>query len=266
MEHRVSMEAQNRNLVLHRIIFFSYGALVHLLLLKLYVHHAYAARSIPSFVHDPLLSVIVTFTGGLSVAWLMLGLLDRVRSRGKVRPLRILLRGGFYGVAATFLAVAASSILGSVFLSIRLTSHNWLRPLMFLLAAMDVSTYAMGAALASVPYAFLCGVLGGAYVLALPRREIPGLEPAKQFRDKAKMSATFGVLSLIFALVPFLGVALGAAAIFYGIRALRESRGETSGKIILARAGVAMGGLCVFFWLFSLVVYVAASYGWFGNQ
>jgi hypothetical protein len=260
------MEGQNRNLILHGIIFFCYGALVHLMLLKLYVRHAYAARSIPSFVHAPLLLVIVASTGGLSVAWLMLSMLERVQTRGKVRPLHILLRGGFYGVAATFLAVAASSILGSVSLSLRLTSHNWLRPLMFLLAALDVSTYAMGAALASVPYAFLSGVLGGAYVLAVSRREVPRLEPANQLRDKAKMSTTFGILSLIFALVPFLGAALGAAAIFYGIKALRESRGETSGKMVLAKAGVAMGGLCVFFWLFSLAVYVAASYGWFGNQ
>jgi hypothetical protein len=259
------MEPQNRNLVLHGIIFFCYGALVHLLLLKLYVHRAYAARSMPSFVHAPLLSVIVACTGGLSVGWLMLSLLEWARSCGRGRALRILLRGGFYGLAATILAVAASSILGSLFLSTRLTSHNWLRPLMFLLAATDVSTYAMGAALASVPYAFLFGVLGGAYVLALPRREIPGLEPAKQFRDKAKASAILGTLSLIFALVPLLGVALGAAAIFYGIRALRESRGESSGKMVLAKAGVAAGGLCVFFGLFSLVVYMAASYGWFGN-
>src|SRR6266849_1847574 len=102
---------------------FLYGALVHLLLLKRYEYRSHwRGVTPPPFITHPLTYIGVALTGGTSVSWFMLRLLRRVRELGNVRPWRVLLRAGLYGICATILALAVFFFLASIVLSQRTAS------------------------------------------------------------------------------------------------------------------------------------------------
>src|SRR5437867_11918768 len=111
------MRSWNRNpLLLQAILFFFYGAVAHILLLRAYVRHAYPQNLEPDFVKNPITHAIVALVGGVFVASLFLFLLKRARSPHRVHAALLLIRAGLYGIAATILTAAGCSLVGALLL------------------------------------------------------------------------------------------------------------------------------------------------------
>ena len=259
-------EDSRRSLLDHATVFFLYGAIVHLFLFRLAVRHAYLSRPEPSFTHDPLVYAIVVLTGGASVTWLMLTLLQTVRPHDNIHRLRAVLRGGFFGIAATVLTFAGSSLLGAALFSVRISDKQWLRPILFILGTTEIGTYAMAEAITIIPYAFLYGALGGVYVVVFSGKPSANAALMRNPLEYQKLSVTFGILGLLFVLIPFVGFILAGLAILFGIRARREKGITGSTPTTQATLGIILGSLCAGFWVFSVAVYIAATYGWLGNR
>jgi hypothetical protein len=253
---------QHQKRVRQGCIFFSYGALVHALMLKIYLDHAYQRPATPGFASNPITYAILGIAGGISVAWFMLRLLEIALASQRAHPIRVLGRGGLYGIAATMVAVPSASLLASLLLGFRLSSRAWQGPLFSVLLMSEIGTYAMGLALFSAPYAFAYGSFGAAYVLLIRRYETALPESTDPLRNTGKLSLTLGVLSLALVFIPPVGLVLGGLAIFHGLRTRKQDYGQALARPTSAKVGAALGALCVLFWLFALGVYIAAGHGW----
>jgi hypothetical protein len=157
--------------------------------------------------------------------------------------------------------VPFSCVFASVLVGFRLSSTAWQAALAFVLLMSEVGTYAMVGALLSAPYAFAYGCLAAGYVLLISRYETPRAGSAAQLRDTGKLSLTLGVLSLILAFIPAVGLVLGVLAVFHGVRT-KEGYGQAVARPTSARIGAALGALCIFWWLFAFAVYLASGRGW----
>jgi len=260
------MEERKQTCLMHAVIFFLYGGFVHVLFFAILVRRAYAKGPRPPFVSNPLIYTIVALAGGLSVTWLMLRLLEAKPASESFRRLRVLLRGCLYGVAATILTVAGASLAGGIIYSAHLSQSVWLSPFIYFMGSMEIGTYALGEATTILPVAFLYGAIGGVYVLALPVGQLPIPESKPRSRDREQLSVIFGILGLLFVLIPLVGLILGVLAIVFGVRAGREKGIGASARTTLAKIGIFMGSLTVFFYVFSFGVYAAALLGWLGNR
>ena len=258
------MELLSRKLIVHAIVFFLYGALVHLLLLRVYARHAYAEKSKPEFLSDPSIYATVAFMGGLCVATLFFLLLKSALSSEHVRVVWFVGRAGGFGIVATILTVAGSSVAGAAMLTGHLTANVLLKPWLFAFSTMSIGTYAMGAAVASAPFAFLYGAIGGVYALVLSRQlKQPVKSEGEQPLAPGTLSLVFGILGLFFVFIPFVGLILGVLAVLYGFRSGAWKQViDARANPFFAKTGTVIGVLCIFYWAISVAVYIAAGFGW----
>jgi hypothetical protein len=257
------LSAHQRFIPLQAIPLFVYGGAVHIILLRLYLNGAYPRGAKPQFVDALSTYAIAAIFGGIIVTLLFLLLLERTRSVAPLHSLRLLMLAGLFGIAGTVLTAAACTLVGALLLAIHLNSTAG--PLLFMLSSLEIGTYALGPAIVSVPYAFTYGVIIGVYLLILRRTNPIRPQPQIGLVNGARLSLGFGVLGLLFVFIPFVGAVLSGLALLYGIRAMR-SKEATSRHLPSAKIGAALGALCIAFWLFSFVVYLAARFGWVGGS
>lgn len=273
------MQQRYRKLLPHATVLFLYGAAVHGLLFLRSPGRTFApVHDGGEFVALPMEVAVVVF-GGICTSLLLLGLLDGALSTEPPSALRILVEGGFRGVAATLLAVAASSLVGAAALTGHLISHpppEMVRhlprgvglaaaPFLLLGALMDVSLYAMGPAVDALPLASLAGAAGAVYILVVSRFAAPTPRWEGRLLDRGTVCLVLGLLAVAFAVVPLVGLALGAAATVYGLWSGVWRRRARS-RVMLGRVGTILGLAVVAFHFWGYIVYKvaarAAHHGW----
>lgn len=244
----------------HGSAFFVYGAAVHLAIFKFCVNRAYRKVAPPEWAASPVTYIVLALLAGAIVAFVMLRLLDRALASERLRSLGLLGRGGLSGIIATLIVFGASVVLGSVYASLR-TSHGLAQvPMGLFFRMLEIGTYAGGFAVLSTPIALTYGALAGAYVLLISRRSAPPTLPNRAAPNAGSTPLLLGILSIVFAVIPFLGLGMGAFAVFYGLKA-RD--GPELSRPASAVGGAVLGGLCIVFWVFSFGVFLAGRSGWF---
>src|SRR5690348_8963434 len=180
------------------IIFFVYGALTHLVMLRVYLYHSYQRTAWPQWADQFLPYVIMGTSGGVCLAYFLLRLRTKVAESGRTHPILALGRSGLYGMAATVLAVACSVVVASLWLGPRLSPTKSQIPYHVMLVTTESGTYALGAALSMMPFAFGWGLLGGICILLLSGAEIPPQRlPTVQPSDSGRLPLTLGILGII---------------------------------------------------------------------
>lgn len=186
------------------------------------------------------------------MAAFFVALLARNRAVPRKPAWRTLARGGFYGVGATILTVAVSCFSAAVIEVIHIPpaagEHTrqslWLGPLLVLLATVDLGTYALASTIPWLPFAFLYGVAGGAYVLLVGRRTPPETALAEPMPPLPNPSLTFAILGALLFGIPLIGFALGLLAVAYGVRSGAWGR-RAVGHVASARIGTVLGAVDV---------------------
>lgn len=259
-----------RRLAPHGAFFFVYGAAVHEALLAWAARHEYGSGSAPAFLRGPTVPLIAGFNGGLFVALLFLPLLvSCYGTRGRGLAWKVLL-GGLYGIGATFLAVAGSSVAGGVLLIPRAVSqpappvqrallHSWLAaPFIAFFGAMEIATYAGGPIVYGIPLEFAYGVGGALYALAVTARVRSVTERGERLWGRGTLSLVLGGLGVLFISITYVSVPLGVFAVAYGI--MSGAWGRRAGRrTIPGRVGTALGVICVLWFLYGIAVYQWAS-------
>jgi len=152
--------------------FFLYGGLIHFLLFRWFVSRGYPAGSETSFVNHPATNIAAVVLPGISVSWFMLLLLRQALRTDSNRASRIVLKGGFYGVLATILALEVFYVLCSFYIGLRASGEPfpvwlWAIPLAFI----GIQTYGLEPIIDSIPFAFIYGAIGAAFILKIRERE-----------------------------------------------------------------------------------------------
>ncbi len=166
---------RGRNIAAYAPLIFVYGAVVHLLLFRWYVHAAYSPPSDRAFADHPLTNIGVALLGGASVALFMLALLRRTLTSDSVQSLRVVFKGGLYGVLATSIALETFFLLASVYLA------SWMRPgdsgaswwSVFMFFLISMQTYGTDLLVRAVPCALVYGSIGGVFALWLRKLRAP---------------------------------------------------------------------------------------------
>lgn len=145
---------------------FSYGAVLHLVLLRAIAHWGYRPPANGSVIDHPVANLVFALLGGLFVGWLGTRLHRRVLARHVSRGQRMILLGGAYGVAATELTIEASCILAAVALTWHVAGAWGVRSLpgALFLSFLEIQTYAMGLVIQTVPFSLAYGLAGGLWL------------------------------------------------------------------------------------------------------
>lgn len=145
---------------------FTYGAVLHLVLLRAIAHWEYNPPANRSVIDHPLTNLIFTLLGGLFVGWLGARLYNRVHVGSLARRRRAILLGGAYGVAATELTIEASCIVAAVALACHVAGAGGVRsfPFALFLSFVDIQTYAMGLVVQIIPFSLAYGFAGGLWL------------------------------------------------------------------------------------------------------
>jgi hypothetical protein len=156
----------------YRAVFFLYGGSINYLLFKWYVSFAYPLGSSNRFVvGHPLTNVCAFVLPGLAVSWLM----ARLRTKFKQSPRngrRVIVRGGFYGILATVLALEIFYFSSAIYVVACSGSGDSFSAKLGLipLALIDIQTYGMEPIIRALPFAFAYGALAGAFILKTIQR------------------------------------------------------------------------------------------------
>jgi energy-coupling factor transporter transmembrane protein EcfT len=229
-------------------------------MLRVYLYRSYQRTAWPQWADQFLPYVIMGTSGGVCLAYFLLRLRTKVAESGRTHPILALGRSGLYGMAATVLAVACSVVVASLWLGPRLSPTKSQIPYHVMLVTIESGTYALGAALPMMPFAFGWGLLGGICILLLSGAEIPPQRlPTVQPSDSGRLPLTLGILGIILSPIPFVGLGLGGLAIVCGFRTPRLPGSALPNS---AKVAVVLGFLCLLFWILAFGVYIAARHGW----
>ncbi|HEV2388420.1 MAG TPA: hypothetical protein VGS20_14335 [Candidatus Acidoferrales bacterium] len=258
----------------HATVFFIYGAVVHVLLFRAAVRHAYRGGTAPQFLGGVAAHLVVALVGGASVATLFLHLLVKRKSAGRVRVWATLPLAALYGAAATVLVITGTSVLGGALVTRlaiaqppghvpkRMPPAALLAPLGFFFLAMEIGFYAFWAVTRStVCFALLYGALGGLYALVMPPELIPDAAPEGWLSHPGNKSLLLGLLGALFLPIPPVGLVISAFAVFYGLRSEARRR-DAAGPKFSRWVGAVVGTLCIAFWLYPFAMSEVAGHGW----
>lgn len=157
------------------ILFFIYGGLVHLFILRWYVHEYYTHTE-NAFVNHILTNLSLIALGGVSFAVAMFCVSRSSSGLPAPKKRVLLLRGGLYGLLATASSLEAFFVLASAYLSLSerfrpsATSSFWVFTSLFV----SMQTYGMDIIIKSSPLAFAFG-MGGAVLIAWIHQREPNL-------------------------------------------------------------------------------------------
>lgn len=147
------------------LLCFSYGALVHWVLLRSFAHWGYGPGSDTSLVNHPLTQLSVAAFGGVWVSTLFPHLRRRMAVQRK--HAWFIVRGGLCGILATILTLISVLILGSIVLGVTL-NHGDRSVSLFLavyLVMLDMFTYGLALIPYSIPFSFGYGCVAGFFVV-----------------------------------------------------------------------------------------------------
>ena len=195
--------------------------------------------------------ISASLVAGFLAAIFLLRMLRDLSVRGNANWKSTVLKGGFWGIAATFFALELMFLAFAVFLGVSASRYNGGQlqngnlPSMVFLSLIEIQTYGMIVVFQSVPMAFAYGgIAGGA--LFLLRNHVPMWPRTADLETRSGRASIFcGVLGVLCFGVPGAGLIFEGFAIGFGIQSLRLAR-NAGHKSAMARTGIVLGSLGLF--------------------